>query len=483
MTALNLLAVRAYPGCVLLAALLAAGVVGPGAAGAADAIRERLSFNAGWRFTKDDPADAGDSLEYAKIKPYLLPTGNDLLPPGGAGRASRPSDNPGEKVSYVQPTFDDSGWRRLDLPHDWGIEGPFEQEYDSGETGKLPWWGVGWYRKHFSVPAPDAGRAALPGRRRGDVLRDGVAERPIRRRLAVRLHLVPRGPDAATSSRRRQRPRHPPGQPARFVALVSRRRHLPQRLAGEDRARSTSRQWGTSVTTPQVSADAAATVNPSHAGERHGRRGAVRWTHLRLDADGAHPATAAGRGGEPRPAERSRRAGSATCKQSLASPTRGSGASRNPHRYVAVTDRGAGRPGRGPGRDALRHPHDRVRPRPGLPAQRRARADSTASATTTTSAPLGTAINARALERQLEILKEMGCNAIRTSHNPPAPELLDLCDRMGMLVMDEAFDCWATRQDAERLPPALPRLAREGPAGPGAPRPQSPVRRPLEHRQ
>ncbi|HET9131541.1 MAG TPA: glycoside hydrolase family 2 TIM barrel-domain containing protein, partial [Terriglobia bacterium] len=55
---------------------------------------------------------------------------------------------------------------------------------------------------------------------------------------------------------------------------------------------------------------------------------------------------------------------------------------------------------------------------------------------------LGTALNTRALERQLEILKEMGVNAIRTSHNPPAPELLDLADRMGFLVMDEGFDAW-----------------------------------------
>ena len=55
---------------------------------------------------------------------------------------------------------------------------------------------------------------------------------------------------------------------------------------------------------------------------------------------------------------------------------------------------------------------------------------------------LGAAVNKRALERQLEIMKSMGCNAIRTSHNPPAPELLDLCDRMGFLVMDEAFDEW-----------------------------------------
>jgi beta-galactosidase len=57
---------------------------------------------------------------------------------------------------------------------------------------------------------------------------------------------------------------------------------------------------------------------------------------------------------------------------------------------------------------------------------------------------LGSAINVRALERQLEILKEMGVNAIRTSHNPPAPELLDLADRMGFVVMDEGFDMWVS---------------------------------------
>jgi beta-galactosidase len=55
---------------------------------------------------------------------------------------------------------------------------------------------------------------------------------------------------------------------------------------------------------------------------------------------------------------------------------------------------------------------------------------------------LGAAFNTRAMERQLEIMKEMGVNGIRTSHNPPAPELLDLCDKMGFIVMDEAFDMW-----------------------------------------
>ncbi len=60
---------------------------------------------------------------------------------------------------------------------------------------------------------------------------------------------------------------------------------------------------------------------------------------------------------------------------------------------------------------------------------------------------LGAAFNYRAAERQLQILKAMGCNAIRTSHNPPAPEFLDLCDKMGFLVMDEAFDMWQKKKN------------------------------------
>lgn len=59
---------------------------------------------------------------------------------------------------------------------------------------------------------------------------------------------------------------------------------------------------------------------------------------------------------------------------------------------------------------------------------------------------LGTAVHKRALERELGILKDMGVNAIRTSHNPPAPELLDLCDHMGFLVLDEAFDMWRKKK-------------------------------------
>jgi beta-galactosidase len=61
--------------------------------------------------------------------------------------------------------------------------------------------------------------------------------------------------------------------------------------------------------------------------------------------------------------------------------------------------------------------------------------------------PLGAAFYRRAMERQLEIMKEMGCDAIRTSHNPPSPEMLDLCDRMGFVVWDEVFDKWDDKAD------------------------------------
>ena len=59
---------------------------------------------------------------------------------------------------------------------------------------------------------------------------------------------------------------------------------------------------------------------------------------------------------------------------------------------------------------------------------------------------LGAVVNTRAIERQLVIMRDMGANAIRCSHNPPAPELLDLCDKMGLLVMDETFDMWRKKK-------------------------------------
>src|SRR5437660_3954861 len=132
-------------------------MLAPGSNGQTTSMRERLSMNSGWRFQKNDPPGSEGVLSYEKIKDWVTATGNEFVSQSNALKRAQLKDNPGEKVSYTQRDFDDHGWRQLDLPHDWGIEGPFKQEYP-GETGKLPWWGVGWYRKHFTIPASQRGR-------------------------------------------------------------------------------------------------------------------------------------------------------------------------------------------------------------------------------------------------------------------------------------------------------------------------------------
>ena len=86
------------------------------------------SFDRDWRFARFG----------------LQPDGSTLPEPSPA-----PSDS----------AYDDSRWRALDLPHDWGIEGPFRKDLD-GLTGKLPWRGIGWYRKQFPLPASQKGQRA-----------------------------------------------------------------------------------------------------------------------------------------------------------------------------------------------------------------------------------------------------------------------------------------------------------------------------------
>ena len=119
--------------------------------------RERISFNADWRFTKDDPNGAAGKLGYSDIKDWVTATGAAFTKDPNLANKKRPAGNLGAEVAYTQPGFDDKGWRPVTVPHDWGIEGPFKQEL-SGGTGRLPWAGVAWYRKHFQVPASDQGR-------------------------------------------------------------------------------------------------------------------------------------------------------------------------------------------------------------------------------------------------------------------------------------------------------------------------------------
>ena len=400
--------------------------------------RERLSFNAGWRFTLGDSPDAGGSLAYPKIKDALLASAetfaSDAPPPAA------PSE-PGRGEAFTLPDFNDSAWRSLSLPHDWGIEGAFDP-YLAGETGKLPWFGVAWYRKHFSVPAADAGRQIYL-----DV--DGAMSYSAvwcngrfvggwpygysSFRLDLTPHLKP-GADNVIAIRldnpNESSRWYPGGGLYRNVWLV---KTAPIHVA----------HWGAFVTTPEVSA-AAATVRV--AVKLDNRTATARHVQVQtqvfrlVSLDGATTR-------EPVAMSTATRVTAAAGrftdldqtivveKPQLWSPA-------HPARYVAVVRV----------TDAAGVVLDTDETPFGI---RTARFDAERGFLLNGErvqlqgvcehhdlGALGAAFNLRAMERKLQLLQSMGVNALRTSHNPPAPEVLDLCDRMGILVLDEAFDGW-----------------------------------------
>jgi beta-galactosidase len=399
--------------------------------------RERLSLDADWKFTKDDPTNFSGNLKYSEIKDWVNATGNEFKK--NAEPVAKPAGNPGgAEVSYAQSGFDDSQWRSLNLPHDWGIEGPFKQEYP-GETGKLPWWGVGWYRKHLSIPVADAGKQIYldvdGAMSYATVWVNGqfVGGWPYGY-ASWRVDLTPFlkfGADNVLAIRLDNPPNssrwYPGGGIYRNVWLV---KTAPVHVG----------HWGTYVTTPDIK-KGAATVK----------------LQVRVDNDSANDVVVNVRNEIFKLGE-DKIVGRALASQTMSNvkvaghqSQTGDGelqlknpalwSLKNPQRYVVVTTVEQG------GKQA-----DRYETPFGV---------RTIEFTATNGfllngqrvpingvcdhadlGALGSAINTRGLERQIEILKEMGCNAIRTSHNPPAPELLDLCDRMGMLVMDESFDCW-----------------------------------------
>jgi len=404
--------------------------------------RERLSFNADWRFTKDDPADAQGKLRYPAIKSWVTTTGAAFTT--NSQPASKPEGKePGTDVPYTQPGFDDNGWRGVNLPHDWGVEGPFKQEYP-GETGKLPWWGVGWYRKHFTVPAADQGRQV-------SLEVDGAMAYAT---VWLNGHFVGGWPYGYSSFYLDLTPFLKPGGDNVLAIRLDNPPASSRWYPGGGIYRNvwlvkTSLvhvgQWGTFITTPDVSKTAASVSLTVTVCNDTGKEAGVKVATkiFRLDSDGKRGGKAVAFiepivlriGGNS--------SGTVSTSTEIKNPALWS--IQTPNRYAAVTtvtqdgktvdtyetcfgirtiqftaDNGFLLNGE-------RVPLNGVCDHADLGA-------------------LGSAINTRGLERQVQLLKEMGGNALRTSHNPPAPELLDLCDRLGMVVMDETFDCWLSRK-------------------------------------
>jgi beta-galactosidase len=348
------------------------------------------------------------------------------------------------------PDFDDAAWRQLDVPHDWGIEGPFRDELPN-DTGKLPWKGIGWYRKHFAVPAGDQGKrifidfdGAMANTR---VWLNGeyVGAWPYGYN-AFRLDLTPfvkfgaENVLAVQLDTMRWGSRWYPGAGLyRNVWLV---KTTPVHVG----------LWGVYVTTPSVTSE----------------RGEVKLV-VTVDNQGAQEANAVVQAEIyevlPNGTAGSRVAASAAAEKAVAARASGqfqlAAAVPQPKRWdLAVPARYFARTTvtvRGQVVDSYDQPFGfrtiEFTARDGFKLNGR-RIPLQGTCNHHDLGPLGAAFNLRALERQLEILKEMGCNALRTSHNPPAPELLDLADRMGFVVMVEAFDCWRqgkTANDYGRL--------------------------------
>jgi beta-galactosidase len=423
--------------------------------------RERISIDEDWRFIKGDPADQTANLTLLQVRtsgrgatatdpavndalwPYILATSNDFIkdPAKKIARPDAPFATAG--IPYAAPAFNDNAWRLLDLPHDFGIEEAFlppGTPSSNGGTGRLPFFGQVWYRKHLTLPTADAGRQIF-------LDLDGAMSYAIvfvngqlvggwpYGYASWRLDITPfvkSGADNVIAIRLDNPPTssrwYPGGGLYRNVWLT---KTSPVHVG----------QWGTFITTPEVSASAAA-INLQVTVDNNAKADA--------DVSVATQIFAANQEGQ--------RTGipvatlptvNATVKAGASATVATNGTVNNPKlwspkstaRYVAVTTITQN----GNVVDTYETPFGirslKFDPNAGMLINGEV-VKMYGVCNHHDLGALGAAVNTRALQRQLEILKDMGCNAIRTSHNPPAPELLDLCDQMGFVVMDEAFDAW-----------------------------------------
>lgn len=339
----------------------------------------------------------------------------------------------GEQPAAETLEFDDSGWRALDLPHDWAIEGPFDKQYNA-RAGGLPFHGVGWYRKSFTVPASARGKAMriefdgamnnaevwingqyLGGRPFGYIGFDFDLTPHLKvgkkNTIAVKLSPV----DYSTRW-------YPGAGIYRNVWLViSDPVHIPR--------------WGTYVTTPAVFETNALVQIRVDIAKPDTLQDMIRAETVILDPQGKEVAkvtTPIGNQFSTQPQAMQQVRVKDPHLWSLDSP----------NLYVAVTRllKGKKELDEVKTRFGIRTIHYSVKNGFLLNGEQ---VRFKGVCLHHDNGPLGAVVNRRAIERKLQIMQSMGVNSVRTSHNPPSPELVELCDEMGILLQVEAFDCWA----------------------------------------
>jgi beta-galactosidase len=453
----------------------------PDATHASTAPRERQLLDVGWRFHQGDPADAGNALAYevrsgaawtegqpeewtprgpdvkvgsGGLKDWILPAANPFIK-DPAKRHVRPGGHPGADISFVRPDFDDSGWRKLDLPHDWAIEGPFLRNGPYSNIGRLKSWGAVWYRRSLDLPRTDRGRSLFL-----DV--DGAMSYAT---VWLNGKLVGGWPYGYNAWRLDLTPYAVPGAKNALVIRLDNPVDSSRWYSGSGIYRHVwltktapvhVAQWGTYVRTPVVTREKAqveidVTLDNRARTEAHV---GVATDIYALDDDGVRIGPRVARIAETPTAIAAGASAVVHGGAEIAHPRLwGPAPQQQPLRYLAVTTVSSGRTVVDRyetrfGLRTLRFDPDRGVLVNGIPVRLRGvnlHHDLGA---------MGAAFNYRAAERQLETMREMGVNAIRFSHNPPAPEMLELCDRMGILAVDEIFDAWEvkkTNQDSHLL--------------------------------
>jgi beta-galactosidase len=328
-----------------------------------------------------------------------------------------------------QDDLDDAGWRSVDLPHDWSIELDRDPASPSGSDGGYFLTGVGWYQKRFAVPDEWRGKKLL-------VEFEGVYANA---HVWLDEHFLGRHPYGYTTFHHDLTPYVEPGaehtvrvladnasQPnSRWYSGSGIYRHVWLWLGDPVHVGP----WGVWVTTPRVSHDEAIVrVLTCVENELEEDREIV----LRSRIDGG--ATAESRAAIPT-------RGRIEVSQELGVGSPELWSPETPRLYRLDTEVEVGgevvdtvattfgiRSLSFDAESGLQLNGDRIELRGGCVHHDHG--------------PLGAASHDRAEERKVELLKASGFNAVRCAHNPPAPAFLDACDRLGLLVIDEAFDCW-----------------------------------------
>jgi len=444
--------------------------------GPRSATREHISINKGWKFLLS--ANNDDSLMYdvrpevtdrndnviadtkpteavaistssGVLKKWILPSANDFIK-DPAKHHQRPAGHPGGNVSFAQNNFDDSKWEHIDLPHDWAIKGPFYEGNNpvvGGGMGRLPSQGVGWYRRKLNVTAGDKGRSIYL-----DI--DGAMSYAM---VWLNGSLVGGWPYGYNSFRLDLTPYITWGGENQLAIRLDNPNNSSRWYPGGGIYRNVwlttvnpvhVAQWGTFIHSRDIgplsaTVDLAVQIeNKSNADQSIEVVTDVYSLDDKLNKSAQKLATFPQSASTIPAGKKIIIKNDVTLKNPLLWGPR---PSQKPNLYVAVTRV-----------FAKGKPLDEYETRFGI----RSMKFDAEKGLLVNGEPiriqgvnqhhdlgaLGAAFNTRAAERQLEMLAELGCNAIRLAHNPPAPELLELTDRMGFLVIDEIFDSWERKK-------------------------------------